>query len=816
MDTNSLNSSATILAQTSQPPLYPVSTESYLKILDSKYDANIHGEFDSSPHDFGFELDSFQKHAIMAIKRGENVLVTAHTGSGKTVPAIYGIADSLQKNRKIIYTSPIKSLSNQKLFELKKKFPDVGILTGDIKYNPDAQCVIMTTEILRNILYQCDGGGQHVDINEVDKVIFDEVHYINDPDRGRVWEECMILMPRDITLIMLSATIDRADEFASWIGTIKQKTTNLIPTTKRVVPLEHYYFLPKLNEYTEPQGPLIKIASSGGAFQNYNSLAQNYEVVRMSVILNKLVDFLQLRVMTPALFFVFSRKECERMAKGVHKTMVSSEEAGEINKIFNYELRHYKHTYEKSEQYQELHRLMLKGIAYHHSGLIPILKEVIEILFEKGLIKLLFATETFAVGVNAPTKTVVFPRLTKYSNNGFRYLRTDEYLQMAGRAGRRGLDKFGTVILLPLDELMEYATLKKMITGKSPSINSKFRLNYQFLLKIITKNEHNLDTFLRNSLFSKDNSQEISCRKAELAGIQSQYNEGVHLSTDELKLIKDYFTKKTRVDNLRGNNKKKELMKLNQIKRDIRNFEQVESKYATYLELEDQIVKLTRTIEYLDAFIYEDISKMVQYLLDNNYVTLDGTEDATDTPKYENIKLLLKGVIASGISECNEIILTEIVTNNFFLDLKPPEIIAILAAFIEEKSNDVTMISNLCVSDEVKEALNAINYISQDFGDYEYSKRIDIGTDWNLYLSFIGPAYDWSQGKSIYELKAKYSDIYEGTFIRNILRIHNMIENLKNIASIINNSELLKLLENLEPLLIRDQVITDSLYITKE
>ena len=147
---------------------------SFLRILDRPYDEVQDGVFTSEPHDFGFELDSFQKHAISAIKRGENVLVTAHTGSGKTVPAIFGIADSLAKNRKVIYTSPIKSLSNQKLFELKRKFPDVGILTGDIKFNPDAQCVIMTTEILRNILYQQES--QHVDITEVDKVIFDEVH----------------------------------------------------------------------------------------------------------------------------------------------------------------------------------------------------------------------------------------------------------------------------------------------------------------------------------------------------------------------------------------------------------------------------------------------------------------------------------------------------------------------------------------------------------------------------------------------------------------------------------------------------------------
>ena len=228
----------------------------YLKVLDYKYS----GEFSSEPYNPGFELDDFQKHAITCIKNDENVLVTAHTGSGKTVPAIFAIADSLKKNRKIIYTSPIKSLSNQKLFELKQKFPDIGILTGDIKFNPDAQCVIMTTEILRNILYQKES--QHINISEVDKVIFDEVHYINDPDRGRVWEECIILMPPEIILIMLSATIDKADDFASWIGSIKKKTTNLIPTHKRVVPLEHYFYNPnsgqQLKKIVSHDGNLMK------------------------------------------------------------------------------------------------------------------------------------------------------------------------------------------------------------------------------------------------------------------------------------------------------------------------------------------------------------------------------------------------------------------------------------------------------------------------------------------------------------------------------------------------------------------------------
>ena len=761
----------------------------FLRILNTKFE----GEFSSEPYDFGFELDSFQKHAITAIKNNENVLVTAHTGSGKTVPAIFGIAHSLQANKKIIYTSPIKSLSNQKLFELKQKFPDIGILTGDIKFNPDAQCVIMTTEILRNILYQKES--QHINIEEVDKVIFDEVHYINDPDRGKVWEECMILMPPRITLIMLSATIDKADEFASWIGNIKQKTTNLIPTSHRVVPLEHYFYLPDSHQQ------LKKIVSHNGTFQNYNEIKEEYHFVQSSKMINDFIEYLKVHTLVPALFFIFSRKECEKMALSVHKSLVSSEEINEIDKIFSYELRHHKKTYEKSPQYHEIHRLVLKGIAYHHSGLIPILKEVIEILFGKGLIKVLFATETFAVGVNMPTKTVIFPKLTKYSNKGFRNLRTDEYLQMAGRAGRRGLDKFGTVIILPNDELMEQNALKKMMTGKSPCISSKFKLTYQFLLKILNNPDHDLNKFLGKSLFSQDNEAQVESYKRELVVLKSKNHHG--LNEEDLKTVKEYHRQLKKLDNLRGNARKKESIKLEKSKKDIRNFNTINGKYEKYLKQCYEIEKLEGSIRFQNTFVSEDVSKMIKYLVDNDYY------------RAEDKKVLMKGVMASEISECNEIMLTEIINNDFFLSLEPAEIVGVLAVFIEEKSNDVLGFDSLIVPDNVKQTLSNINYIAQDYGDYEYNCGIDIGTDWGLYLSFIGPAYDWANGESIFEIYKKYEDVYEGTFIRNILRINNIVDNIKNIAEMVNKPELLKKLENIESIMIRDQVTTESLYIMK-
>ena len=419
---------------------------------------------------FSFELDDFQKHACSKISQDENVLVIAKTGVGKTVPAIYGIHNSIKKNKKIIYTTPIKSLSNQKYKELTEKFPSVGIMTGDIKFNPTAQCIIMTTEILRNILYSGVSNDGDISINEIDKVIFDEVHYINNNDRGIVWEECMILLPKRITMIMLSATIDKPEDFASWLGDLKQKPINLIIKNKRIIPLTHYYY---------NNGSLMEIADNDGNFKNYDVLREEYKIESISKLMNPFVEFLKRNELLPCLFFIFSRDKCEKYCKTIQKHLITTEESCLVDKIFNMKLAKYKHLYEKTPQYNELYSLLKKGIAYHHSGVIPVLKEIVEILFEQGLVKVLFCTETFAVGINAPTKTAIFTKLSKFCDGGVRFLQTDEYLQMAGRAGRRGLDKLGRVIILPIEELVEEKVLRKMIVGRSPCVTSKFYYTYQ-------------------------------------------------------------------------------------------------------------------------------------------------------------------------------------------------------------------------------------------------------------------------------------------------------------------------------------------------
>jgi antiviral helicase SKI2 len=276
-----------------------------------------------------------------------------------------------------------------------------------------------------------------------------------------------------------------------------------------------------------------------------------------------------------------------------------------------------------------------------------------------------------------------------------------------------------------------------------------------------------------------------------------------NLSVEDLKTIKEFYQKEKTLDNLRGNARKKESIKLERYKKEIKNFSIINGKYEKYLKQNIDIKKLENSIKFQNSFIQEDIKKMVKYLEENYYYN------------SENKTVSMKGIMASEISECNEILLTEIISNDFFLKLEPAEIVSIISVFIEEKSNEVVGLESLMVPDKIKDTLRNINYIAQDFGEYEYNSGIEIGTDWNLYLSFIGPAYDWAMGESIFEIYKKYGDVYEGTFIRNILRINNIVDNIKNIAEMVNKPELLKKLENINSIMVRDQVTTESLYIMK-
>ncbi|XP_014445565.1 helicase SKI2W [Tupaia chinensis] len=461
-----------------------------------------------------FEPDAFQKQAILHLERHDSVFVAAHTSAGKTVVAEYAIALAQKHMTRTIYTSPIKALSNQKFRDFRNTFGDVGLLTGDVQLHPEASCLVMTTEILRSMLYS----GSDV-IRDLEWVIFDEVHYINDAERGVVWEEVLIMLPDHVSIILLSATVPNALEFADWIGRLKRRQIFVISTAARPVPLEHYLFT---GNSPKTQGELFLLLDSRGSFHTkgyYAAVEAKKE--RMSKhaqtfgakqpthqggpaqdrgVYLSLLGSLRARAQLPVVVFTFSRGRCDEQASSLTSLdLTTSSEKSEIHLFLQRCLARLRGSDRQLPQVLHMSELLHRGLGVHHSGVLPILKEIVEMLFSRGLVKVLFATETFAMGVNMPARTVVFDSMRKHDGSTFRDLLPGEYVQMAGRAGRRGLDPTGTVILLCKARVPEMADLHRMMMGKPSQLQSQFRLTYTMILNLLRVDALRVEDMMKRS-----------------------------------------------------------------------------------------------------------------------------------------------------------------------------------------------------------------------------------------------------------------------------------------------------------------------------
>ncbi|XP_021511553.1 superkiller complex protein 2 [Meriones unguiculatus] len=463
---------------------------------------------------WAFEPDVFQKQAILHLEQHDSVFVAAHTSAGKTVVAEYAIALAQKHMTRTIYTSPIKALSNQKFRDFRNTFGDVGLLTGDVQLHPEASCLIMTTEILRSMLYS----GSDV-IRDLEWVIFDEVHYINDAERGVVWEEVLIMLPDHVSIILLSATVPNALEFADWIGRLKRRQIYVISTVARPVPLEHYLFT---GNSPKTQGELFLLLDSRGAFhtkgyyaaveakkERTSKHAQTFGAKQPThqggpgqdrgVYLSLLAS-LRARAQLPVVVFTFSRGRCDEQASGLTSLdLTTSSEKSEIHLFLQRCLARLRGSDRQLPQVLHMSELLRRGLGVHHSGILPILKEIVEMLFSRGLVKVLFATETFAMGVNMPARTVVFDSMRKHDGSTFRDLLPGEYVQMAGRAGRRGLDPTGTVILLCKGRVPEMADLHRMMMGKPSQLQSQFRLTYTMILNLLRVDALRVEDMMKRS-----------------------------------------------------------------------------------------------------------------------------------------------------------------------------------------------------------------------------------------------------------------------------------------------------------------------------
>jgi superfamily II RNA helicase len=435
----------------------------------------------------GLILDEFQVEAIGYIEENRSVVVSAPTGTGKTLIADYTIDKFLKEKRRVVYTAPIKALSNQKYKDFMNYFGKemVGIMTGDVVINPNAPLLVMTTEIYRNMLLSKDEM-----IDYLSYVIFDEIHYISDRERGTVWEESIIFSPPAIRFLCLSATIPNALEFADWISAIKGHKVEVVTYTQRAVPLTHYVFektlgICKIEDLQHIKG-IPHVCQRGK--RNFKELpAYHLDLVK------ELGDKL------PCIYFSFNRKNCEKYAKELSRVRdyATPQQKSEIVRIIRDNVAS---EVKDMLSYQRLRECLSKGIAYHHAGMLPNLKEIVEKLFERGLISILYATETFAVGVNMPAKTVCFDSFEKYDGVSFRYLNSKEYFQIAGRAGRRGIDKEGTVIAL-VDRVRTDVNKVKQVTDKDlEPIISQFRLSFNTVLNLVRNHtDAEIDTILKSN-----------------------------------------------------------------------------------------------------------------------------------------------------------------------------------------------------------------------------------------------------------------------------------------------------------------------------
>ncbi|MCE9593605.1 MAG: DEAD/DEAH box helicase [Planctomycetes bacterium] len=421
----------------------------------------------------GFELSEFQRRAITAIRSGANVLVGAPTGAGKTLVAEYAIEDAVRLGRRAIYTAPIKALSNQKYRDFKAAGIDVGLLTGDVTLDPRAQVLVMTTEILRNAIFE---GSRELD--DVEYTIFDEIHFLDDPERGAVWEESLIFAPPSMRFICLSATVPNIAELGAWIGEIRERELVVVESDRRPVPLTHWIW--------QPGRGLITFATLDKTRRAVQERKHKTRERYVEPDLDGLFDELVARGDLPILCFAFSRKDCERLARrNGGRDLLTAEEHQKMQRLQDELVGLFQ--LERSDLDRPHFALARRGLGFHHAGMLPIEKELVERMFTSSLIKMLFTTETFAVGINMPARTVVFNSLKKYDGVGVDWLRTREYLQMAGRAGRQGIDKEGLVVSTILPRDLVDAPLARLSEGRAEPVVSRFGLAYSSLLHLVSR-----------------------------------------------------------------------------------------------------------------------------------------------------------------------------------------------------------------------------------------------------------------------------------------------------------------------------------------
>jgi len=832
-----------------------------MKICNEVFNDSKHQEVSSYFADWPFELSDFQKWAIFAIHNNYDALVCAPTGSGKTLPSEFAIKYFVNKGKKIIYTTPIKALSNDKMDELSKKFPQFsfGILTGDNKQNPEADVLVMTTEIYLNTLKKMNFLQENpdeankiqldfnIDIqNELGCVVFDEVHYINDKDRGSVWEQSIMLTPKHIPWLGLSATIDNPNKICKWNeDKVGRKGIYLCETTHRNVPLFHYSFttLPDSNiknldvktqnMIDEVINKNILLKSKNEPFQEatYHKVKKVLKYfhdkkmrVNRKFVINKVIDHLDSQGLLPTLMFVFSKKGCYEYAKMVEKSLFkegetySSTVKKRATQILIDKLSNWKE-YTSLPEFRNIIRLLEKGIAVHHASVTPIFREMIEILYRENYIRLLIATETFAVGINMGIKSVIFTSLTKHDGRGFRFLHSHEYGQASGRAGRRGKDDKGVIIHLNNlydinDNNPDAPTYRKILCGAPNALKSRFNIDFKLILAILASGNSNIQEFINKSmLYNEINGQigKLLDQQKDLDAQLTKREEGFKYLRTPIDVLRSLYEDKQRVNMMRGKKQKALLRKIANTEAEHKSFHDDYKKYLEYQDFIGFLETNKRSLRNSRSYVDDEISLHLQILEKYNFV--EKVEDA--------FVLTQKGLMSSNIHEIHPLAVADLVDCRVLDELKPEEIVSVLSVFTPIRlSQDMAYVSvkNTRANDSIKNGVLTIKNFLDKYYDVETKYKTNFTDSYSIHYDMCDFTYDWCQAedelacKKIYEEAKKY-DIYVGDFVKAILKIVNICNEIEKCAIIQENVGLQHKLATVKDLVLKSIATNQSLYL---
>jgi superfamily II RNA helicase len=788
-------------------------------------------------------LHDFQKWSIDATINGHHVLACAPTGSGKSLCAEFAIDFFWKKGKKSIYCSPIKSLSNQKYYDFQRKFPSIsiGLITGDIKINPLADVLIMTTEILLSTFIN-----NTEDMASVGCVIFDEIHMIGDKDRGHVWENCILQLPANVQLIGLSATLDNPERFAEWIET---RGSSSLPLNKQVyltkklvrpVPLTHYSFITvnsgifKAIKDKDTHAQIraiidkpIVIQDENGIFNDQTFLSMNKMLtlfdannvrVKRAHALTQVSKFLVENEMLPALCFVFSIKKLEKCAEEMNYPLLEFDSkvpytiAYECEQIMR-KLPNYQE-YLLLPEYIKLVALLQKGIGIHHSKMMPVLREIVELLFARGLIKMLFCTTSVAIGLNLPVKTSIFTDIYKHNGTEVCILEGHEYVQAAGRAGRLGIDPVGSVIHLNnLFAKTGMASYKTMLKGAPQKLVSNFKISYNLMLdSIIGDKDLDLSALVKRSMIQYKIGAQVAGLKGDIDRVSKK---GVFIEQKVPRdKLEEYILLKTRLPTLVNKKRKDCERSVDALEDSYKTIVKEVEAYKKSLENALELSQLTNELSSVENILDADVSTVLDLLLDKRFV------ERHINVKGGGLGLLLKGHVATHFKEVPCLIFASLILDKKFAGFEAKEIAAFLSCFTNVKvTDDFRDLTPVSTNTKVLHLVTDVNRMCNEYVELELKERMNTGTDYNMIFDLTDYMILWSDCSS--EPECKYllqqigleKGIFLGEFVKAILKVVAIVAELAITAELVGDLDLLQKCKEVPELLQKFVATNQSLYV---